>query len=293
MTATTSPTPIKPAGPPKVGTLTILRPTKIREASDRIRGFYWGKPGTRKTDWALSWPNPFLIYGDTQRDMVDKHADEIAGEIHPKTWADIQSIRPVIAARKLSELCSQKVETIVIDPFNYFMQMREDTLRNEKGAISSPSWGIYNMAGEEFIHECVNAGNPITKPDGTIDESKECYNLIITCHENIRTNEAGGIVRIDPHVKASLRDTLARHFSFFFYTEKVTKSVTVKKGSPPVDVMERKSECRIHTIPPDQWRTAFDRVAFRPGLKELPPTCQGDYRSLCRLWELKQRNSNE
>ena len=265
--------PITPA--PRIASIKtkILSSSTIEQK--RIALLEFGEQDTGKSYCALTFPDPFVMYFDTNLSTLRKFKD--IPFVTPTTWLEIErDILPAIRNRKLSELVGRKVQTIVVDSLTFFNAMRQAELTSRgKMEMTNIHWSELYAS----LHALVQSGAQATKPlSGNPDA--ETYHFVCTVHKTMRAGKKGENPKIVPTVDGQMRDQLPSFFDavLSFDSRSVAKSVPMGDGKPAKTVYTK--ERFAWTIDPDTLTKTKNHVG--PIAHMIIPT----YDTLAKSWGL-------
>ena len=257
----------------------ILNTNTIEQ--NRLALLFFGESDTGKTYSALTFPNPFVVYFDTNLSTLRK-VDNVPF-MTPASWLEIErDILPAIRNRRLSELVGRKVETVIFDSLTFFNSMRIAELTNKgKMEMANTQWSdLYAN-----INAVVRAGADATRPlSGRPDA--ETYHFICTVHKTVRMDKKGAVIKVAPTVDGQMRDQL---YSFFdavlvFDSQTVPKQIPQEGNRPPKTVYEK--ERFAWTVDPDTLTKTKNHIGTIPA--KIIPT----YANLTAFWPMDGRVPN-
>ena len=265
--------PITPA--PRIASIKtkILSSSTIEQK--RIALLEFGEQDTGKSYCALTFPDPFVMYFDTNLSTLRKFKD--IPFVTPTTWLEIErDILPAIRNRKLSELVGRRVQTIVVDSLTFFNAMRQAELTSRgKMEMTNIHWSELYAS----LHALVQSGAQATKPLSEKPEA-ETYHFVCTVHKTMRAGKKGENPKIVPTVDGQMRDQL---YSFFdavlcFDSQSVAKSVAIEPGKPHKTVYEKQRFA--WTVDPDAMTKSKNHIGVIDA--KIIPT----YDTLSKAWGL-------
>lgn len=285
MTTPPATTPTKPALP------TIQSTSHISQLNVSV--LYQGPPGEGKTTYALSWPNPFVLYFDknlgTLRDFPG------IPFVTPQTWQEVDQVWiPAIQNRRLTELVqgfvddngqhpypNYKVRTLVIDSFTNFVNMNVLEL-GDGGAksLGYDGWDTYYGRINRLM--TATTASAIYNPKRPTQES---YHVVGTIHEDNQRDEKGNLTGIKPSVQGKM----ANHFTSYWDTVLLTDTSVDVVEVPSNDKSKpaTKSRLKNHFV----WATDPSPLrkskVSREFAKLLPRTLAGDFATINKYIKLE------
>jgi hypothetical protein len=249
----------------------------------RAIGFF-GDYDTGKTFAALSFPDPFVLYFDTNLSTLSKYPN--VPFTTPLSWREMEEHWiPAIQSRRLSELVGRKVQTLIVDSVSFLNASRmEDLSRSGKMAMENLQWSELqaNLTG------LLRAGGNATKPH-PMRPGDETYHFVCTVHMRTQLDKKGTIIKVAPLIDGQTRDQFFSFFDAVLVTDSQTvpRSVEIEKGKPPKTVYEKqrfawtvdpnaytKTKNHIGPIPPRLAPFTYDVLAAHwklDGVSTTPP----------------------
>ena len=258
----------------------ILSTSTIQQ--NRVALLFWGESDTGKTFDALTFPNPFVVYFDTNMSTLRKFPD--VPFMTPTTWLEVErDIIPAIRNRRLSEIVGRKVETVIFDSLTFCNSQRMAELSSRgKMEMSNVQWSELYAGLNSLCWAGANATKPLSdKPDA------ETYHFICTVHKTTRMGKKGEIIKVAPTVDGQMRDQLHSFFDavLVFDSQSVARSLPQEGNRPPRTVYEK--ERFAWTVDPDQYTKSKNHIGPVPA--KLIPT----YQNLAAVWGLDGANKAE
>lgn len=244
---------------------------------DRFTVLYQGPPKSGKTHCALSWPNPGVLYTETNLATARKLVDE--GRILlPHRWnQDVNELElkiiPKLEARKADEVFGHPVDTIVLDSMTEALAMVQRDIQGSKEKMSINDFGRFLVRGETLVRRLIALAQPQGQHPG--------YHVVMTVHERDVTDDAGGLVRVTPAIMGQLKDLVARFFDTVLVCEAHVE--TKMENTPTGSIRTRTIDYRVWSVPPDDYHTCGDGVGGGR-LKRLPASLDGTYPTLAKAW---------
>lgn len=264
---------------PRIATvpkIKILSTDNIKQ--NRVALLFWGESDTGKTFSALTFPNPFVVYFDTNMSTLRKFPG--VPFMTPASWLEVErDIIPAIKNRRLSELVGRKVETVIFDSLTFYNSMRVAELSNRgKMEMSNLHWSELYAGLNGLCWAGANATKPLSdKPDA------ETYHFICTVHKTTRMGKKGEVLKVAPTVDGQMRDQLHSFFDavLCFDSQSVARTLPSEGGRPGKTVYEKQRFA--WTVDPDTFTKAKNHIGPIPA--KIIPT----YESLCAYWHLDGR----
>lgn len=194
-------------------------------------------------------------------ELLPRHEEESDGDYHTRRdeMANLLDNVETVAIDTASSLAIQLISKIAGGRIKIEFDDRQDFLNKMR------SW----------FRIMVQAARPVPNRNRT-------YNILVGCHEWVRTDEKGNITEVSPKVEGQFRNEIAVFFDSVLYCMSET-STTQEPGKPS----QRVTRYVCHTVPPDSFRRAGDGVGGGR-YNVLPPKLEGTYPSLAKAWGLKQ-----
>lgn len=241
----------------------------------RVALLFYGESDTGKTYSALTFPDPLIVYFDTNLATLRKFKD--IPFVTPASWLEVErDILPALRNRKLSELVGRKVQTIIFDSLTFFNSMRIAELTNKgKMELQNIHWSELYANLNALVWAGSNATKPLSdKPDA------ETYHFICTVHKTFRAGKKGENPKVVPSIDGQMKDQL---FSFFdavlcFDSQSVARTLPSEGNRPGKTVYEKQRFA--WTIDPDMLTKAKNHVG--PIDAKVIPT----YANLAAAWGL-------
>jgi hypothetical protein len=263
--------PIRPASDLVLGELDADGDLPFR-LSVMVAGF----PGTGKTRFAATWPEPVFIIFDPARESLRPHRKKLAG------WCPIDgydtwktSVLPSISNREIA------AKTIVIDTWTAYGRKLERHIRGgmKRFLKGYDDYEDYRCSTLNDIEELLAAKEPKVLKDGTTHPG---YHIVVNFHLEKETDERGNLLGYALTMKSKLKNQLSELFGCCFLA--VVEQKAKKTGNPP-RVLTWK-EWYMQTVPPSTYYTGMkDAISGGDsGLYPLPPRVPNDFPSLVSLW---------
>jgi hypothetical protein len=256
----------QPSPQPIRASVTDLIQTTAETDEARFSVLYVGQPGTLKTTYALSWPDPMFEYWDPN-DATLKKVPGVKYIMHPTIREHETQILPAIQNRELD--CG----TIVIDSFSFLADAYIKELKGTKDKLDIAQWGTLLDRLDRTCKIILGAKQPKGNHPG--------YHIVATCHERDVYDSDGNLVRISPAIDGQFKDRIARYFDAVFITAMEMERVQRD------DKWVKEPAYFILTGPTDKYRVALDRIGGGRR-KRLPLRMEGTYPALCEAWGIDQ-----
>lgn len=188
-----------------------------------------GEPGSGKTYFMASCPDPFFLVWDTNVTTHDRLGLRYS---LVRSWEETQWWLDVVKKRRLSEVVGAKVQTLCLDTLSSLGTMTSMEIADGHAKLGSrDKWDEYYSRLHQTIRTCSEA----TKPDNAHPQ-REVYWVIAGVHEEPVYETVGESKRL-VKVKASVAGRMANanelysHYSAHFLLETEERIVPTSASS--------------------------------------------------------------
>lgn len=247
---------------------------------------YQGGPKTGKTHNALTWPDPLVLYTESNMATLEKFPG--VPYLVPADWAEgsgniIPGLERLIlelsTLRNAHEIAGRTVRTIVFDSATAAFSEVVRIIQGPKDSLTQQDWGRVLTRCENLLRQLID----LTKPAfGKKDLPR--YNVVVTVHERDVTDDKGSLISIRPAVAGQVKDIMARWFDTVLLCRATTEAKTEK--TPAGSRVWHERNFHVLTVPPNEYYQCGDGVGGGV-FNVLPSRMDGTYESLAKAWGLK------
>jgi hypothetical protein len=257
-----------------------VRTTQPHNPDRRFTVLYQSDSGMGKTHCALTWPNPGVLYYETNMATLEKFKDipYILGEDIGSIENLEMRILPMLETGRHQELFGKPViDTIVLDSVTECIGDMVAEIQGTKERLSMPDFGRLLSRGEGLIKRFVDLAKPRA--------GRPRYNFVATVHLRDVTDEEGALIKVRPAIPGQLKDVLGRLFDTVLVNKIVREeTITTLPNQPAKKVTTERRV--VWSVPQDKYHSCKDGVGGGE-LKVLPSVCDGTWPSLRDAWGIK------
>lgn len=234
-----------------------------------------GDYDTGKSFSALTFPDPFVLYFDTNLSTLAKF--ENVPFTTPLSWREVEEHWiPALRERRLSEFAGKKIQTFIVDSISFLNASRMENLSSRgKMAMENLQWSEL----QANLTQLLRAAGDATKPHPMRPDA-ETYHFVATCHIRLQLDKKGAPLKTIPLIDGQTKDQFYSFFDAVLITDSQTvpRSVEVETGKPPRTVYEKQRFA--WTVDPNPYTKSKNHIG------PIPPRVIPTYDVLAAHWKL-------
>jgi hypothetical protein len=245
------------------GSLIPITPSPDRPKTFNI--IYAGAPGSKKTTYMASWPNPLFLYADRNLGILGKLGVPYVPIPDWETWD--KKVVPLLRAGEWVDEREEKIpfpySTVVIDTISSISDLCYD--------YNAKKWGEQDKSfkfWDRMLSDQMRGIRVVT------NMASKGVNVLMGCHLKDKENEVGRVIgtKLDIWGKAAIN--IVKLFDDVLVCMKETK--------------EDEEEFWVSTVNPERSKIDFVKeiIGHKDGSK-LPARVGGSYRELMKAWGIE------